>query len=51
MNYFLPDSHKSGGSYQTVTGRVRLIDDNERAIELTDGRRIPLDMVRSIHDT
>jgi hypothetical protein len=48
IEYFLPDSHKSGGSYQTVTGNVKRIDEYERVIELMGGRKIAIDMIKSI---
>jgi hypothetical protein len=48
IEYFLPDSHKSGGSYQTVTGNVKRIDEYERVIELMGGRKIAIDLIKSI---
>ena len=48
IEYFLPDSHKSGGSYQTVTGNVKRIDEYERVIELMGGMKIAIDMIKSI---
>ena len=48
ISYFLPDSHKSGGSYQSVVGVVRRIDDIERIIELTDGQKIAMDAITEI---
>ena len=48
IEYFLPDSNKSGGSYQAASGQVKRVDEFERMIELTDGRKIAIDMVRDI---
>ena len=48
IEFFLPDSHKSGGSYQTCTGNVKRIDEYEKCIEFTDGKIIPLDAIRDI---
>ena len=48
IEYFLPDSRKSGGTYQTVSGHVRRIDDCERVIELYDGRKIPIAVIKEI---
>jgi len=48
VEYFLPDSRKAGGSYQTHTGQVKCIDDYEKAIVMTDGKRIALEMVANI---
>ncbi len=46
--YFVPDLRKEGGSYVTVTGNVRKIDDFERVVIFTDGRKINLDDIFSI---
>ena len=48
IEYFLPDSRKSGGSYHTISGNVRRIDDYERVIELADGRKIPIAVMKDI---
>ena len=48
IEYFLPDSHKSGGSYQTISGNVRRIDDYERVIELVDGGKVPISVIKDI---
>ncbi len=48
IEYFLPDSRKSGGTYQTISGNVRRIDDYERFIELADGRKIPIAVIKNI---
>ena len=48
IEYFLPDSRKSGGTYQTISGNVRRIDDYERVIELADGRKIPVVVIKNI---
>ena len=46
--YFIPDAKKEGGSYSTVTGRIKKIDDIERIITLKSGVRIPIDSIFSI---
>lgn len=43
MTYFIPDKRKSGGSYVTVTGIVKRIDEFQRTIILTDSTIIPID--------
>ena len=43
VTYFLPDARKSGGSYQSVTGRFKGIDPVARLMLLTEGVKIPLD--------
>lgn len=48
VTYFLPDERKSGGSYVTVIGNLKRIDEVERVLLLTDGRKIPLDDVADI---
>ena len=48
IEYFQTDSHKSGGSYQSVTGIVRRIDDIERFVELTDGTKVLIGAIRDI---
>ena len=40
VTYFVKDARKSGGSYQTVRGRLLRIDNVERTLVLEGGRRI-----------
>jgi len=42
ITYFVPDKHKSGGKYITVSGNVRFIEEATRQIVFCDGMRIPL---------
>ena len=42
---FVPDEKKDGGQYETLTGRVRRLDEPNRTLSLTDGARIDLDTV------
>ena len=48
VTYFVPDEKKSGGSYSTVTGFLKRIDEYERVLMLTDGRKIQLDAILDI---
>ena len=48
VTYFVPDKKKSGGSYVTVNGRLKQIDEYEQLIILTDGKKIPIQEVYSI---
>ena len=48
VTYFVPDEKKSGGAYSTVTGFLKRIDEYERQLVLTDGRRIQQDVVFDI---
>ena len=42
---FVPDEKKAGGRYETLTGRVRRLDEPNRALILTDGTKIDLDTI------
>lgn len=48
VTYFVPDEKKSGGAYSTVTGFLKRIDEYERVLVLTDGRKIQLDAIFDI---
>ena len=43
ITYFVPDERKAGGTYVTVTGTVRRIDDFERVVIMQDQGRIRID--------
>lgn len=40
--YFEPDTKKSGGVYRSVTGIVKIIDEYNRCLILSNGQQIPL---------
>lgn len=42
VRYFLPDRHKDGGAYRTVTGLVKRIDAGAGTLALTNGAVLPL---------
>ena len=48
VTYFLPDARKEGGSYVTVTGRLKRTDSAARVMRLMDGTTIPLDDIVEI---
>ena len=48
LSYFLPDARKSGGSYQTVFGRIKRVDEIEGLLILSDGKKIPIHNVMNI---
>ena len=48
IEYFLPDSHKSGGSYQSFTGKIKEIDELDQSVVMIDGFRIKLGMITDI---
>lgn len=48
LTYFQADEKKKGGKYVTVSGNFKGIDEYERCIVLTDGKKIPIDDVLNI---
>lgn len=48
VTYFQPDERKSGGSYLTVTGCVKRIDEYEHTLIFTDKTSIPLEQISGI---
>lgn len=40
--FFQPDEKKTGGSYQSIKGVVKKIDEYERAVVMVDGTRIAI---------
>ena len=48
VTYFVPDEKKSGGEYITVTGNLKRIDEYERQMLFTNGKKIPMDEVVDI---
>lgn len=45
ITYFEPDKKKSGGAYVSVTGKVKRIDEYERLVIMTDGKKICIDEI------
>ena len=43
VTYFQPDEKKSGGSYVTVVGKVKRVDEYARVIEMMAGNHISID--------
>lgn len=48
VTYFVPDSKKSGGRYETFNGRVRRIDTFEKEIIFTDKSKIKIENIMFI---
>ena len=48
LTVFCPDSRKSGGAYETITGNVKKIDPVTRILVLTEGEVIPVDRIYGI---
>lgn len=42
VTYFVPDSHKEGGSYSTHIGVVKKMDEYENTVVFADGKVIPM---------
>lgn len=45
---FRPDRKKAGGTYETIRGRVKKVDEYNRRVLLTDGTIIPVEYLYSI---
>ncbi len=45
VTYFVPDTRKQGGSYQTVTAALRRIDETAQTLHMTDGQVIALEQI------
>ena len=50
VTYFIPDARKAGGAYVTAEGRVKKIDEYERVLVFTDGRRVMVDEIIEIDE-
>lgn len=48
ITYFISDERKTGGSYKSVSGSVRRIDEYELLIIFTDGTTIPMGDIYNI---
>ncbi len=42
---FIPDEKKTGGHFETLTGRARRLDEPNRLLFLTDGVKIDMDTI------
>ncbi len=51
INYFVPDSKKTGGSYKTKTGKLKKIDTYENVIVFTDKTKINFQDIIDIFET
>ena len=50
ITYFQPDNRKEGGSYVTVSGRVKKIDGYGQALVMVDGRRVLIKDIEGLSD-
>ena len=48
VTYFVPDEKKVGGTYISVSGRLKQVDEYARELVFTDGKKIPLGDVADI---
>lgn len=48
ITYFVPDQHKQGGAYASVTGQIRKIEQYERSVVMTDGTKIPFEHIADL---
>lgn len=48
ITYFVPDERKSGGAYDSITGRVKKIEPYEQAILMMDGTVVSFNSLRDI---
>jgi len=49
VTYFVADKKKAGGSYQTVNGIVKRIDEYERLLLMQDGNKLPIEDILEIN--
>ena len=45
ITYFEPDKKKTGGAYVSITGVVKRIDEYERLVIMTDGKKIRIEVI------
>lgn len=48
VTYFVPDTKKSGGAYQTLSGKLKKLDELNEEMTLTDGTKIPLKHIMTL---
>lgn len=48
ITYFRPDERKTGGSYVTVSGIVKTLDEYTRTVTMRDQTVIPMEHIREI---
>ena len=49
ITYFIPDTTKAGGSYKSVTGRIKKWDEYDKTLVLRDGKIIRIDLISEIN--
>ncbi len=48
ITYFVPDNKKKGGKYQSITGKIKQIDDDNKLIVLKNDIEIPINEIINI---
>lgn len=48
VSFFMPDSRKKGGSYRSITARLKKIDTYEKLLIMEDGTAIPFANIMDI---
>lgn len=48
ITYFVADKRKPGGSYQTLRGIVKRIDEYEKLLIMLDGKKLPIEDILEI---
>ena len=48
VTYFKPDNRKAGGSYATISGRLKSVDEIQQIIFLEEGTAIPINKINDI---
>ncbi len=48
LTYFVPDTRKCGGAYETLSGTVRKVSPQQQAIVLADGQVVYFSRIRDI---
>ena len=48
ITYFVPDERKNGGTYVTISGDFRRIDESNHTVVLMDGTTIPIEDIHAI---
>ena len=51
IEYFVPDSHKQGGTYVSVDVTVKKIDEYSKRLTLSNGKAVAFDNIRTLRET
>lgn len=48
ITFFIPDGKKAGGSYHTISGKVKRVEEYEKRVVMEDGTVIPIKDISGI---